>query len=532
VIQAFNQAHDVRELLKKHGYKPKGNDRFIAPGSTSGLASVKIFEDERVYSHHGSDPLADGHSHDAFSVYTLLDHRGDVKAAAREAARFLGIDSPGARTKRAEGNQRTATEEPPIKEGMESSWPDPEPIRNELLPVEPLRLAIIPEPFRPWVKDVSHRMQVPPDFIATGSIAMAASVIGAGCGIRPKHAMKNLEAPETPIWRRYRTNDTTVEKLGELLKENPHGLLIFRDELIGFLAALDREDRKSDRGFYLEAWNGYGSFLYDRIGCGTVLIENCCVSILGGIQPAKLLAYLHQAMDPIGNDGLLQRFQLLVYPDEPRSWELVDRCPDKAAKDRAFDVLKGLAETDFTNHGALLDEYTPCPYFQFEPKAQKVFDGWLGELEARVRGQTDDHPLLVEHLGKYRSLMPSPALIFHLIAVADGKAFGAVSLRAAEQAAAWCEYLESHARRVYGLAANRGKSAAYELSRRIHKGELKDGFTARGVYRKQWSLLTDKKTVYMALDELVEARWLRKRVTPPTFQQRQATSYLINPKAK
>jgi hypothetical protein len=193
-----------------------------------------------------------------------------------------------------------------------------------------------------------------------------------------KHAMKNLETPEAPIWRRYRTNDTTVEKLGELLKENPHGLLIFRDELIGFLAALDREDRKSDRGFYLEAWNGYGSFLYDRIGRGTVLIENCCVSILGGIQPAKLLAYLHQAMDPIGNDGLLQRFQLLVYPNEPRTWELVDRCPDKAAKDRAFDVLKRLAETDFTNHGALLDEYTPCPYFQFGPKAQEVFDGWLG----------------------------------------------------------------------------------------------------------------------------------------------------------
>jgi DNA-binding GntR family transcriptional regulator len=82
------------------------------------------------------------------------------------------------------------------------------------------------------------------------------------------------------------------------------------------------------------------------------------------------------------------------------------------------------------------------------------------------------------------------------------------------------------------LAANRGKSAAYELSRRIQKGELKDGFTARGVYRKQWSLLTDKETVYMALDELVEAGWLRKRVTPPAFQQRQATSYFINPKAK
>ena len=134
-----------------------------------------------------------------------------------------------------------------------------------------------------------------------------------------KHALKNLKVPEVPVWRRYRTNDTTVEKLGELLKENPRGILIFRDELIGLLAALDREDRKSDRGFYLEAWNGYGNYHYDRIGRGTVSIENCCVSILGGIQPSKLLAYLHQARDALGNDGLLQRFQLLVYPDEPKT---------------------------------------------------------------------------------------------------------------------------------------------------------------------------------------------------------------------
>jgi hypothetical protein len=111
VIQAFNQAHDVRELLKKHGYKPKGNDRFIAPGSTSGLAGVKVFDDGRVYSHHGSDPLGDSHSHDTFSVYTLLDHGGDIKAAVREAARLLGIDSPGERTKRAEGNQEATTPE-------------------------------------------------------------------------------------------------------------------------------------------------------------------------------------------------------------------------------------------------------------------------------------------------------------------------------------------------------------------------------------------------------------------------------------
>ena len=51
----------------------------------------------------------------------------------------------------------------------------------------------------------------------------------------------------------YRTNDVTIERLGELLRENSRGLLINRDELIGLLRSLDKEGHESDRAFYLEA---------------------------------------------------------------------------------------------------------------------------------------------------------------------------------------------------------------------------------------------------------------------------------------
>jgi hypothetical protein len=43
-----------------------------------------------------------------------------------------------------------------------------------------------------------------------------------------------------PERRRIRTNDVTVEKLGELLAANPRGLLVFRDELTGWLLSLDK----------------------------------------------------------------------------------------------------------------------------------------------------------------------------------------------------------------------------------------------------------------------------------------------------
>jgi hypothetical protein len=136
-----------------------------------------------------------------------------------------------------------------------------------------------------------------------------------------------------PIRRRYIVNDSTVEKLGVLLNENPNGLLVFRDELPGLLRALDREGHEGDRAFYLEAWNGTGRFVYDRIGRGTITIEAACVSILGGIQPGPLAHYLRGALEGgVSDDGLIQRFQLLVWPDVSTAWKNVDRWPDSAAK--------------------------------------------------------------------------------------------------------------------------------------------------------------------------------------------------------
>lgn len=91
VIGAWNSAHDIASILLAHNYVPKGKDRFLAPGSSSGLPGVKILDSGRVYSHHGSDPLGDGYSHDAFDVFRLLEHGGDFKAAVRDAASRLGL---------------------------------------------------------------------------------------------------------------------------------------------------------------------------------------------------------------------------------------------------------------------------------------------------------------------------------------------------------------------------------------------------------------------------------------------------------
>ncbi len=43
-----------------------------------------------------------------------------------------------------------------------------------------------------------------------------------------------------PVLKRYKANDSTPASLGELLRQNPNGLLVFRDEMVSLLKSLDR----------------------------------------------------------------------------------------------------------------------------------------------------------------------------------------------------------------------------------------------------------------------------------------------------
>ncbi|HNH45037.1 MAG TPA: YfjI family protein, partial [Agitococcus sp.] len=275
----------------------------------------------------------------------------------------------------------------------------------------------------------------------------------------PKHTKEELidlickmeeEAPCPPMLRRYKTNDSTVAKLGELEQQNPNGILVLRDELIGLLSSLDKEGNEGDRAFYLEGFNGTGSYDTDRIGRGHIYIQNHCLSVFGGIQPDKLIAYLEQAYSGLGNDGLLQRFQLLVYPD-PIEWQYRDRYPNHEAFKAVLEIFSRLSSCDFVEFGAYpIDEYNKRPYFRFTLDAQEFYVNWTYQLNAQ-KIPNEENTIIQQHLGKYDRLLPALALIFHLVDCVSNHTQGQVGLESIKRAALWCEYLETHARRIYGL---------------------------------------------------------------------------------
>jgi hypothetical protein len=233
-----------------------------------------------------------------------------------------------------------------------------------------------------------------------------------------------------------------VEKLGELLIENPQGLLLFRDELAGWLNTFEKPGRENDRQFYVESWSGKEDFDVDRIGRGSIHIPALCLSIFGSIQPGPLSQYVRSSvMGGIGDDGFIQRFQVMVWPNLPLEWKLIE--------DLTIESLEAPIEQIFQ----VLDSIPFSPNEQVHPlkfsdDAQKLFNEWQQRHENKLR-KGDLPPHMESHLAKYKKLLPALCLIFeHLKESALGRHPDEVTQITLETALKWLEYFESHAWRI------------------------------------------------------------------------------------
>lgn len=491
-------------------------------------------------------------------------------------------------------------------------WPDPRDLPGGLAPVPEFSPEVLPETLRPWVSDISDRMQTPAEYVAIPAMVAAATVVGRKVAIRPKQfddwtevpnlwgcivgrpgvlkspamsqalkplarlkalageqyeadkadfdaaaierdlresaakdAMKKalkadpnadvsalrVEAESEPSLRRYDTSDSSYQALGELLRHNTNGLMVFKDELVGLLRPLDRDENAEAKAFFLQAWNGTGDYTFDRIGRGSNLrVPSLVLSVLGSTQPAKIQPYVDGVVNGTGDDGLLQRFALTVWPDNPPGWEYVDRLPRAEYRQAAFDVFDHLDGLTGESVGAVTDDFDgKLPYLRFTDAARERFKDWLTHLMGRVYdGQL--HPAMESHLSKYRSLVPSLALLHHLMSGGTG-AVGELSVLSA---LAWAEYLEGHAHRLYGAAVNDEAQAAKAILRHIRSGDLQDGFNRREIERRGWAFLqSNTDRIEAGLGLLVDYGYLRC-VSPAPVNDRGGRTplptYAINPK--
>ncbi len=333
------------------------------------------------------------------------------------------------------------------------------------------------------------------------------------------------DAPEAPVRVRNYTQDATVEKLQDLLKDNTRGMLMLRDELVGFLRSLDKPGQEGSRAFFLEAWEGNGRFLVDRIGRGSTVIDGVCLAVLGGTTPGGISEYVYDALgNGTGADGLLQRFSLIAFPDTLPDFSYVDRAPDEHAAAEAEQAFRRCNEIDHTTIGATSYEDS-LPFLRYDGTAQAYFMDWYTDLMTRCR-RDDEHPAIQAHVHKFTKLVPALSLIFH---VCDGGP-GPVGQVPLMQAMAWAEYAESHARKLYeGVFRDTAVNAATVLLRHVEYGDLEDNFSSRDVSRKCWTGLTSQEQVQAALDELLDAGYLRRHADKKIEGGRPTYRYKIHP---
>jgi Protein of unknown function (DUF3987) len=247
--------------------------------------------------------------------------------------------------------------------------------------------------------------------------------------------------------------------------------------------------------------------------------------LLGNIQPSRLRGYLSEVLEGRPrDDGLFQRFQILVWPDSPKDWRLVDRPPNGAALVAAEKVYSQLAN---------LSADVPVR-MGFNPDAQQLFNRWWTELENNLRSDLSLLPPLVAHFSKYRGLMPTLAGLFELADLTATGRLGTeilISLEHTRQAAAFCDFLRSHARRVYACVITPESRSARELARHIRGKDVPEAFTSRNIYLKGWSGLDTPERVHRAISLLDHAGWVRRiESTPYRNGGRPSEEWLVNPK--
>lgn len=137
---------------------------------------------------------------------------------------------------------------------------------------------------------------------------------------RAKRGGTAPEKPEKPVARRFVVNDTTVEALMPILRDNPRGVVLGADELAQWFTSHDAYRASGRAGVDRPKWLSMfdaGPVTCDRKTSGTIHVPSAAVSITGGVQPAILRTLL--TPDNM-TSGLVARFMLAMPPRLVMRW--------------------------------------------------------------------------------------------------------------------------------------------------------------------------------------------------------------------
>lgn len=216
---------------------------------------------------------------------------------------------------------------------------------------------------------------------------------------------QHLELPKPPHHQELLVINTTIEQLFGILSHNPHGVLMFVNELNALVSNMNRYGKGSDEAYWLEFFDG-NQVKYERKSNDEYIsILHPYVSIIGGTQPGLLPKMFGGER---ANSGFTSRF-FKVFPkitSMPR-WKHGDM--PQVYIDEWDRIIRQVATMD---HALDINGEIIPRSLEFSKKAKNILYDWEEHI-AQKWNEADDYMQGV--CGKLKTYVIRFCLILHVM---------------------------------------------------------------------------------------------------------------------
>lgn len=247
--------------------------------------------------------------------------------------------------------------------------------------------------------------------------------------------------PEEKVFNQLVTTNTTIEALAEILRQNPHGVLLFQDEAIGWVKSMNQYKGGSgnDMEQYLSAWSNSPIIINRKSEKQPTLIDSPFIVVTGGIQ--------NDILPELGNikeNGFVYRI-LYTIPNK-----LPFRHSDAEIDDKTMEDYFKLIRNIYTKMSRLAEKDRELE-LTFNAKAKEL---WVAWHKKHIEEMNDpDMPYyLIGAWSKLEAYSARFSLIMehHRLGLSD-KLPTEITEESVKGGIALTEYFKAHARRTFGL---------------------------------------------------------------------------------
>ena len=206
-------------------------------------------------------------------------------------------------------------------------------------------------------------------------------------------------------------------------KANPRGLIVYFDELIGFIYSFNKYRSGSDEQMWTQLFAGSGVTV-NRVSSDPVKIDNTCISIFGGVQPGILKSF---AKGKVQN-GFMDRW-IFAFPDKVPYPKLKENEIDDSVKESWSRIIERILSIPYEGKPNVL---------RFSPEAKAAYSDWFNSLSDQKNCGGDAFAGLATKMDRYCGRF---ALGLEVLAYGCGESeLTEVSLRSVKGAIALCYY--------------------------------------------------------------------------------------------